>query len=137
MSGSSFGTLFKISTWGESHGEGVGVVVDGCPAGLPLKEADIQKELDRRKTGQSKVTTMRKETDCVRILSGIFKGKTTGTPIALWVENQDADSSKYEDIKNLFRPPPFRLSSTASSTVILCMPHAPTPGSSFSSSVLL
>ena len=104
MSGSSFGTLFKISTWGESHGEGVGVVVDGCPAGLPLREADIQKELDRRKTGQSKVTTMRKEMDCVRILSGIFKGKTTGTPIALWVENQDADSSKYEDIKNLFRP---------------------------------
>ena len=104
MSGSSYGTLFKISTWGESHGEGVGVVVDGCPAGLSLKEADIQKELDRRKTGQSKVTTMRKETDCVRILSGVFKGKTTGTPIALWVENQDADSSKYEDIKNLFRP---------------------------------
>ena len=104
MPGSSYGSLFKISTWGESHGEGIGVVVDGCPAGLPLKEADIQKELNRRKTGQSKVTTMRKETDRVRILSGIFKGKTTGTPIALWVENQDADSSKYEEIKHLFRP---------------------------------
>jgi len=104
MSGSSYGTLFKISTWGESHGEGVGVVIDGCPAGLSLKETDIQKELDRRKTGQSRVTTMRKETDRVRILSGIFKGKTTGTPVALWVENQDADSSKYEEIKHLFRP---------------------------------
>jgi len=104
MSGNSYGTLFKISTWGESHGEGVGVVVDGCPAGLSLKEADIQKELDRRKTGQSKVTTTRKETDLIHILSGIFKGKTTGTPIALWVKNQDADSSKYEEIKNMFRP---------------------------------
>ena len=104
MSGSSYGTLFKISTWGESHGEGVGVVVDGCPAGLSLKEADIQKELDRRKTGQSKVTTTRKETDRIHILSGTFKGKTTGTPLALWVKNQDADSSKYEEIKNMFRP---------------------------------
>ena len=104
MSGNSYGTLFKVSTWGESHGEGVGVVVDGCPAGLSLKETDIQKELDRRKTGQSKVTTMRKETDHVNILSGVFKGKTTGTPIAMWVKNQDADSSKYEEIKHLFRP---------------------------------
>ena len=104
MSGSSYGTLFKISTWGESHGKGIGVVIDGCPAGLSLKEGDIQKELDRRKTGQSKVTTMRKETDRVCILSGIFKGKTTGTPIALWVENRDADSSKYEEFKHLFRP---------------------------------
>ena len=74
MPGSSYGSLFKISTWGESHGEGIGVVVDGCPAGLPLKEADIQKELNRRKTGQSKVTTMRKETDRIRILSGILAG---------------------------------------------------------------
>ena len=104
MSGNSYGTIFKICTWGESHGEGVGVVVDGCPAGLSLKEADIQKELDRRKTGQSKVTTTRKETDLIRILSGVFKGKTTGTPIALWVENQVADSSKYEEIKSKFRP---------------------------------
>ena len=104
MSGNSYGTIFKICTWGESHGEGVGVVVDGCPAGLSLKEADIQKELDRRKTGQSKVTTTRKETDLIQILSGVFKGKTTGTSIALWVENQDADSSKYEESKNKFRP---------------------------------
>jgi len=104
MSGNTFGKIFKISTWGESHGPGVGVVLEGCPASLPLKEKDIQKELDRRRTGQSKVTTTRKEADRVRILSGVFQGKTTGTPIALWVENEDADSSKYEDIKDLFRP---------------------------------
>jgi len=104
MAGSTFGKIFKIATWGESHGAGIGVVVDGCPAGLALKEADIQKELDRRKTGQSKVTTTRKEADKVRILSGVFKGKTMGTPIALWIENQDADSSKYELIKDLYRP---------------------------------
>lgn len=104
MSGNTFGKIFKISTWGESHGPGVGVVVEGCPAGLPLKEKEIQKEIDRRRTGQSKVTTMRKEPDRVRILSGVFKGKTTGTPIGMWVENKDADSSKYEDIKDLFRP---------------------------------
>jgi len=104
MSGNTFGKLFKIATWGESHGPGVGVVLEGCPAGLPLKEKDIQKELDRRRTGQSKVTTTRKEADRARILSGVFQGKTTGTPIALWVENEDADSSKYEAIKDLFRP---------------------------------
>ncbi|MBI5426654.1 MAG: chorismate synthase [Nitrospinae bacterium] len=104
MSGNTFGKIFKIATWGESHGPGVGVVVEGCPAGLPLKEADMQKEIDRRRTGQSKVTTTRKERDAVRILSGVFQGKTTGTPIALWVENEDADSSKYELIKDLFRP---------------------------------
>ncbi|MBI4389935.1 MAG: chorismate synthase [Nitrospinae bacterium] len=104
MSGNTFGKIFKIATWGESHGPGIGVVVEGCPAGLPLKEADMQKEIDRRRTGQSKVTTTRKERDAVRILSGVFQGKTTGTPIALWVENEDADSSKYELIKDLFRP---------------------------------
>jgi chorismate synthase len=104
MSGNSYGKLFKISTWGESHGAGIGVVVEGCPAGLPIKEVEIQKELDRRRTGQSKVTTTRKEADQVRFLSGVFKGKTTGTPIALWVENSDADSSKYELIKDLYRP---------------------------------
>ncbi len=104
MSGNTFGKIFKISTWGESHGPGIGVVVEGCPAGLPLKVRDIQKELDRRKTGQSKVTTARKETDQVKILSGVFQDKTTGTPIGLWIQNQDADSSKYELIKDLFRP---------------------------------
>ena len=104
MAGSSFGQLFKITTWGESHGDGVGVVVEGCPAGLPLKESDIQKDLDRRRTGQSKVTTTRKEEDRIKIMSGVFKGKTTGTPIAMRVDNKDADSSKYELIKHLYRP---------------------------------
>lgn len=104
MPGNSFGQVFKISTWGESHGVSIGVVVDGCPAGLPLAPKDIQKELDRRRTGQSKVTTTRKEPDQVRILSGVFNGKTTGSPIAMMVENADADSSKYEIIKHLYRP---------------------------------
>ena len=104
MSGSSFGKLFKITTWGESHGLGLGVVIEGCPAGLPIKESEIQLELNRRRTGQSKVTTTRKEGDQIQILSGVFKGKTTGTPISLLVKNEDADSSKYELIKDLYRP---------------------------------
>ncbi len=104
MPGNSFGQIFKITTFGESHGPALGVVVEGCPAGLPLTESDIQKELDRRRTGQSKVTTTRKETDRIQILSGLFKGKTTGTPIGMVVFNQDADSSKYELIKDLYRP---------------------------------
>ncbi|MZH14415.1 MAG: chorismate synthase [Nitrospinae bacterium] len=104
MSGSSFGKLFKITTWGESHGRGLGVVIEGCPAGLPIKESEIQLELNRRRTGQSKVTTTRKEGDRIQIMSGVFNGKTTGTPISLLVENEDADSSKYELIKELYRP---------------------------------
>ena len=104
MSGSSFGKLFKITTWGESHGRGLGVVIEGCPAGLPIKESEIQLELNRRRTGQSKVTTTRKEGDQIQIMSGVFQGKTTGTPISLLVENEDADSSKYELIKDLYRP---------------------------------
>ena len=104
MSGSSFGKLFKITTWGESHGRGLGVVIEGCPAGLPIKESEIQLELNRRRTGQSKVTTTRKEGDQIQIMSGVFRGKTTGTPISLLVENEDADSSKYELIKDLYRP---------------------------------
>jgi len=104
MSGSSFGKLFKITTWGESHGRGLGVVIEGCPAGLPIKESEIQLELNRRKTGQSKVTTTRKEGDQIEIMSGVFNGKTTGTPISLLVKNEDADSSKYELIKDLYRP---------------------------------
>ena len=104
MSGSSFGKLFKITTWGESHGRGLGVVIEGCPAGLPIKESEIQLELNRRRTGQSKVTTTRKEGDQIQIMSGVFKGKTTGTPISLLVENEDADPSKYELIKDLYRP---------------------------------
>lgn len=83
MAGSSIGTLFRITTWGETHGEGLGVVVDGCPAGLPISEKDIQQYLNRRKPGQSKYTTPRKEDDHVEILSGVFEGKTTGTPISL------------------------------------------------------
>lgn len=104
MAGSSFGTVFKITTWGESHGKGVGVVVDGCPAGLPLCEEDIQKFLNRRKPGQSKYTTPRKEDDTVEILSGVFDGKTTGTPISLVVFNKDQRSKDYGDIATYYRP---------------------------------
>ena len=95
MSGSSFGTLFRITTWGESHGAAIGVVIDGCPAGLSLSESDIQAFLDRRRPGQSRYTTKRSETDQVEILSGIFEGKTTGTPISLLVRNQDQRSRDY------------------------------------------
>ena len=104
MSGSSFGSIFRITTWGESHGPGIGVVVDGCPAGLSVSEADIQSYLDRRKPGQSRYTTKRSESDSVEILSGIFEGKTTGTPISLIVHNQDQRSRDYGNIASLFRP---------------------------------
>ena len=90
--GSTIGTIFKVTTWGESHGKAIGVVVDGCPAGLPLEESDIQKLLDRRKPGQSRFTTQRKEGDEVEILSGVFEGKTTGTPISMIVRNTDQRS---------------------------------------------
>lgn len=104
MYGSTYGTLFKIATWGESHGKGIGVVVDGCPAGLDLDEEDIQKFLDRRKPGQSKFTTARNEADKVNILSGTFEGKTTGTPISLIVYNTDQRSHDYSQIANYYRP---------------------------------
>lgn len=104
MPGNSFGQLFRITTWGESHGPAVGVVVDGCPAGLDLSEADIQFELDRRRPGQSRITTQRKEPDTVEILSGVFDGRTTGTPISLLVRNEDVISKSYEDIKDTYRP---------------------------------
>lgn len=104
MTGNTFGNTFRITTFGESHGSGLGVVIDGCPAGLPLSEADVQAELDRRRPGQSEVTTKRKEADKVEILSGVFEGLTTGTPIAMIVRNQDANSSAYERIKDLARP---------------------------------
>lgn len=104
MAGSVFGTLFRIMTWGESHGKGVGVTIDGCPAGLPLCEEDIQRYLDRRKPGQSKFTTARQEGDVVEILSGVFEGKTTGTPIALMVRNQDQRSRDYSAIMEVYRP---------------------------------
>ena len=104
MSGSVYGTIFKISTWGESHGSGVGVVVDGCPAGLPLNEEDIQKYLDRRKPGQSRFTTARSEGDKAEILSGVFEGKTTGTPISIVIRNTDQRSHDYSNIMDVYRP---------------------------------
>ncbi|MFM7431322.1 MAG: chorismate synthase [Flammeovirgaceae bacterium] len=102
--GNSYGTLFKISTFGESHGLAIGVVIDGCPAGLAIDEAFIQTELTRRKPGQSKITTQRKEDDTFKILSGVFEGKSTGTPIAIVIENQDQRSKDYGHIENTFRP---------------------------------
>ncbi|MCK5615149.1 chorismate synthase [Candidatus Pacearchaeota archaeon] len=104
MSGNSFGNLFKITTWGESHGPAIGVVIDGCPAGLKLTEKDIQKELDRRRPGQSTLTTPRKESDKVEILSGIFEGMTTGTPISLMVKNKNQKGRDYTELKEKFRP---------------------------------
>lgn len=104
MAGSTFGNHFKITTWGESHGKGIGVVADGCPAGLPLEESDIQKFLDRRKPGQSRFSTQRQEADAVEILSGTFEGKTTGTPISLIVYNKDQRSRDYGDIASYYRP---------------------------------
>src|SRR5471032_1544423 len=102
---SSFGQLFRITTWGESHGGGVGVVVDGCPPRLKLSEADIQPDLDRRRPGQSRIVTPRKESDTVQILSGISTtGQTLGTPISLWVKNEDARSEAYNEMKDKFRP---------------------------------
>ena len=102
--GDSFGQLFRITTWGESHGGGVGVVIDGCPSGLPLSEDDLQYELDRRRPGQSKITTQRKESDTARILSGVFEGRTTGTAISVMVSNEDAKSHAYDHLKDLYRP---------------------------------
>lgn len=102
--GSGIGTIFRITTWGESHGKGVGVVVDGCPAGLELCEEDIQKYLDRRKPGTSRFTTPRKEEDCVEILSGVFEGRTTGTPISMVVFNKTQRSRDYSEIASYYRP---------------------------------
>src|SRR5689334_7190793 len=102
--GNIFGHLFRIATWGESHGGGVGVVVDGCPPRLALTESDIQPDLDRRRPGQSKIVTPRKETDTVQILSGTFEGKTLGTPISLWVKNEDQRSDAYSEMATKFRP---------------------------------
>ena len=104
MAGSTLGTIFRITTWGESHGKGIGVVVDGCPAGLPLNESDIQQFLDRRKPGQSTYTTARQEADKVTILSGVFNGHTTGTPISLVVYNEDQRSRDYREIASYYRP---------------------------------
>lgn len=100
----SYGTLFRISTFGESHGPAIGVIIDGCPAGLTIDETFIQSELNRRKPGQSKITTQRKEDDTFKILSGVFEGQSTGTPIAIVIENQDQRSKDYSHIQNTFRP---------------------------------
>jgi len=104
MSGNSFGKLFTVTTFGESHGPALGAIVDGCPPGLELSEADLQADLDRRKPGTSRHTTQRREADEVRILSGVFEGKTTGTPIGLLIENTDQRSKDYSDIMDRFRP---------------------------------
>jgi len=102
--GNTFGHLFRITTWGESHGGGVGVVVDGCPPRLELTEADIQPDLDRRRPGQSSIVTPRKESDTVKIMSGTFEGKTLGTPISMWVKNEDMRSEAYTEMADKFRP---------------------------------
>lgn len=104
MSGNTYGKLFTVTTFGESHGLALGAIVDGCPPGMPLTETDLQEDLDRRKPGTSRHTTQRKEPDQVKILSGVFEGKTTGTPIGLLIENTDQKSKDYSDIKDVFRP---------------------------------
>ena len=104
MSFNTFGHVFRFTTWGESHGPAIGAVVDGCPPGLPLSETDIQPFLDARKPGQNKFTTQRREADAVRILSGVFEGRTTGTPISLMIENTDQRSKDYSEIANTYRP---------------------------------
>jgi len=104
MASNSFGNLFRITTWGESHGKGIGVVIDGCPAGIPISDEEINAALLERAPGRSKYTSPRKEPDTGQIFSGVFEGKTTGAPVSIVIMNQDADSSKYEPIKDLMRP---------------------------------
>ena len=104
MGGNSFGTLFRVTTWGESHGKALGVVIDGCPAQVELSEEDIQKEMDKRRLGQYIGASPRKERDQVEILSGVFEGKTTGSPISIIVWNEDVDSTPYDEIRDVFRP---------------------------------
>ena len=105
MSFNTFGKIFRFTTWGESHGPAIGCVIDGCPPNIPLTESDIQADMDRRRPGQSKFTTQRKEPDKAIILSGVFEGKTTGTPISIIIYNEDKKSRDYESIKNKFRLP--------------------------------
>ena len=102
--GSSFGTLFRVATWGESHGGGIGVVVDGCPPRLPLAVEALQADLDRRRPGQSRLTTQRQEGDAAEILSGVFEGRTTGTPIGVLVRNADARPEAYDHLRDVYRP---------------------------------
>ena len=113
MAGSSFGTIFRITTWGESHGPSIGVVVDGCPAGLFLSEEDIQLQLNRRRPGQSRYSTPRNEADRVHILSGIFEGRTTGTPIAMEVINETQRSKDYSEIIHLIKNMVFAIIAAA------------------------
>ena len=102
--GNTFGKIFKLTTFGESHGKAIGGIIDGCPAGLEVDFEIIQKQLDRRKPGQSKITTQRKELDTVEFLSGIFEGKSTGTPISFMIKNEDAKSKDYSHLKDTYRP---------------------------------
>ncbi|PWU06948.1 MAG: chorismate synthase, partial [Verrucomicrobia bacterium] len=102
--GNSFGKLFRITTWGESHGPSMGVTIDGCPPLLPLSESDIQPDLDRRRPGQSNITSPRKESDLVQILSGIYQGQTLGTPISLLIKNEDQKPEEYDHLKDKYRP---------------------------------
>ncbi len=104
MSLNTFGHIFRVTTWGESHGPAIGATVDGCPPGIALSEADLQPWLDRRKPGQNKFTTQRREDDAVKILSGVYEGRTTGTPIQLHIDNTDQRSKDYSDIAASFRP---------------------------------
>jgi len=104
MSGNTFGKLFTVTTFGESHGPAMGCVVDGCPPGLALSEADLQQDVDRRRTGTSHFVSQRREADQVRILSGVFEGRTTGTPIGILIENTDARPRDYERLRDRFRP---------------------------------
>ena len=104
MSGNTFGTLFTVTTFGESHGPALGCIVDGCPPGLELSEVDLQQDVERRRSGTSKFTSQRHEPDQVRILSGVFEGRTTGAPIGLLVQNEDQRSRDYDKIKDRFRP---------------------------------
>jgi chorismate synthase len=104
MGGNSFGTLFRVTTWGESHGKALGVIIDGCPPRIELSEEDIQREMEKRRPGQYAGSSPRKEKDRVEILSGIFEGKTTGTPISIIIWNEDVDSTSYDEIRNIFRP---------------------------------
>ena len=99
MSFNTFGKIFRFTTWGESHGPAIGCIVDGCPPNIPISEKDIQKDMDKRRPGQSKFTTQRKESDKVSILSGVFQGKTTGTPISMIIYNEDKRSRDYESLK--------------------------------------
>ena len=131
MSFNTFGKLFRFSTWGESHGPAIGCVVDGCPPNISIKEQDIQIELDKRKPGQSKFTTQRKEDDKVQILSGVFEGKTTGTPISLIIYNKDMRSKDYGNMKDKCGPCPVVVSTFSAAQTCFCLQDFASLGSIF------